>query len=310
MKPIVFIHTNDKQMLAAKVCAYSLQARSKYRDEFEVRLLRLEATPHLYRGREGRRYLWAGRVCIWRNRDLQSFAPLRFMAPQVMGFQGRALLLDPDISRDRRRDELLQRDLNGKAIVCRSRPSGYYISAVMILDCARLKHWDWNRNLDATFISSWTCTNGCVWSVKIPPSSVRSKSDGITSIRSIKAPCCTTPSVAPSRGNRAAGGFRFLVCSALTPIAPVFTRAIYQSASASASLRFGCSPASISRIPIAIRRTSSLRCYVKLLNRAPSAKTSSPRRFAENTSAQTSSRCLVTFSLARGLCATKIPSGA
>ncbi len=165
MKPIVFIHTNDKQMLAAKVCAYSLQARSKYRDEFEVRLLRLEATPHLYRGREGRRYLWAGRVCIWRNRDLQSFAPLRFMAPQVMGFQGRALLLDPDIFAIGDVYELLQRDLNGKAIVCRSRPSGYYISAVMILDCARLKHWDWNRNLDATFafkldMYEWLCLVG------------------------------------------------------------------------------------------------------------------------------------------------------
>jgi hypothetical protein len=165
MKPIVFIHTSDKQMLAARLSAYSLRTRSKYPDHFEVRLLRLEETPHLYRGREGRRYLWAARVCIWRNRDLQAFGPLRFLVPQLMSFQGRALVIDPDIFAIADVHELLQRDMNEKAIICRRRSSGRYTSSVMLLDCARLKHWDWKWNVDATFafkldMYDWLCLVG------------------------------------------------------------------------------------------------------------------------------------------------------
>jgi hypothetical protein len=151
VKPIVFIHTSDKQMLAAKVGAYSLRARSKHPREFDVQLLRLEETRYLYSEREGRRYLWDKRVCIWHNRDLQSFGPLRMMVPEVVGFEGRALVLDPDIFAVGDVYELLRRDMKGKAILCRRRPEGFYTSAVMLLDCARLKHWRWKQDLDAIF---------------------------------------------------------------------------------------------------------------------------------------------------------------
>ena len=33
----------------------------------------------------------------WRNDDLQSFTPLRFMPPELMGYQGRAVVVDPDV---------------------------------------------------------------------------------------------------------------------------------------------------------------------------------------------------------------------
>jgi len=151
VKPTIFIHTNDKQMLPAKVCAYSLEARSKHSEAFEIRLLRLEETPYLYPGREGRRYLWDRRVCIWHNRDLQTFGPLRMMVPELMNFQGRALVLDPDIFAVGDVYELLQRDMKGKAILSRRRPSGFFTSSVMLLDCAQLKHWHWNQNIDAIF---------------------------------------------------------------------------------------------------------------------------------------------------------------
>jgi hypothetical protein len=152
MKPVIFVHTNDKQMLPAKVCAYSVQARSKDPNQFELRLLRIEETPHLYPGREGRRFLWDRRVCIWHNRDLQTFAPLRMMVPELMDFRGRALVLDPDVYAVGDVNELLQRDMKGKAIVSRRRPStGMLTSSVMLLDCARLKHWHWKQNIDAIF---------------------------------------------------------------------------------------------------------------------------------------------------------------
>jgi hypothetical protein len=139
VKPVVFVHTNDKQMLAARVCAYSLQARSKHPRDFEVRLLRVETTPHLYPDREGPRHLWAKRVCIWRNCDPRSWA-----------LTGSAVL-DPNVFAVGDVYELLRRDMKGKAIVCCRRPSGFCNSSIMLLDCARLKHWHWNRNIDATF---------------------------------------------------------------------------------------------------------------------------------------------------------------
>jgi hypothetical protein len=152
MKPVIFVHTNDKQMLPAKVCEYSVQARSKHPEEFEIRLIRLEETPHLYPGRQGQRYLWDRRVCIWHNRDLQTFATLRMMVPELMDFRGRALVLDPDVYAVGDVNELLGRDMKGKAILCRRRPSsGMYTSSVMLLDCARLKHWQWKQSIDAIF---------------------------------------------------------------------------------------------------------------------------------------------------------------
>ena len=138
-------------MLAAKVSEYSLRSRSKCPDQFDIRLLRLESTPYLYRGRNGRRYLWVGRVCIWRNQDLQSFGPLRLMVPELMGFEGRALVIDPDVFAVGDVYELLQRDMKGKAIVCAARADGFYSTAIMLLDCARLKHWQWNHMIDDIF---------------------------------------------------------------------------------------------------------------------------------------------------------------
>src|SRR5271169_5284227 len=48
-KPTIVIHTNDQQMIAALVSAHSLKSRSKTPERFDVRLLRLEETLHLYK---------------------------------------------------------------------------------------------------------------------------------------------------------------------------------------------------------------------------------------------------------------------
>ena len=56
-KPVVIIHTNDQQMVAALVSAHSLKSRSKTPDLFDVRLLRLEETPHLCK-RNNKKFIW------------------------------------------------------------------------------------------------------------------------------------------------------------------------------------------------------------------------------------------------------------
>ena len=53
--------------------------------------------------REGQTILRAGHVREWDPDDLQSFTPLRFYPPQAMGFEGRAVMTDPDIFARRRR---------------------------------------------------------------------------------------------------------------------------------------------------------------------------------------------------------------
>jgi hypothetical protein len=156
-KPTVVIHTNDAQLLAAKVAAHSLTSRSRHPDRFDLRFLRLEATPQLRR-REGARFVWweGDPPSIFRCRDLQSFAPLRRLVPELLGFAGRALVLDPDVFAIGDVEELLTRDMGGKAILCRRQlrtrhGEPLYSSAVMLLDCAQLGHWQWGRDIDAIF---------------------------------------------------------------------------------------------------------------------------------------------------------------
>jgi hypothetical protein len=156
-KPTVVIHTNDQQMVAALVSAHSLKSRSKSPHLFDVRFLRLEETPHLYKRNNQTFVLWDGDApSVWRRSDSQSFAPLRRLVPALLGFQGRALVIDPDIFAIGDVYELLSRDMGGRAILCRERPERHegrrwYYSSVMLLDCSKLTHWQWEREIDELF---------------------------------------------------------------------------------------------------------------------------------------------------------------
>ena len=118
MKPTVFIHTNHKQMLGALVSKYSLQKNSAHADQFDVKLIELKNYPCM-REREGELYLRDGEMRPWLNNDLQSFTPLRFGPPELMNYSGRAVVIDPDVFAVGDVWELLNRDMNGAAIMCR-----------------------------------------------------------------------------------------------------------------------------------------------------------------------------------------------
>jgi len=155
LKPTVFIHTNHKQMLGALVSRYSLQKRSAHADRFDVRFIELQDYPCMLE-REGQLYLRDGEMRPWVNNDLQSFTPLRFAPPQLMNYSGRAVVIDPDVFAVGDIWELLQRDMQGKAIVCRPKSGrkgrkGAYASSVMLLDCAKLQHWRLEENFAEMF---------------------------------------------------------------------------------------------------------------------------------------------------------------
>ena len=163
----VFIHTNHKQIVGALVAGYALRRNSKHNDKFDVRMIQHKDYP-FFQAHEGQLYLRDGIKRPWFNDDLQSFTPLRFMPPELMGFQGRAVVIDPDIFAVGDVWKLLSRDMQGKAIMCRRRAGpkgmvdGCLASSVMLLDNARLGHWQVQEKFDSLFTfqqdyQPWIC---------------------------------------------------------------------------------------------------------------------------------------------------------
>ena len=162
MKNCVFVHTNHRQMVGALVSQYSLKRNSRDPDAFDVRIIDTKDHPFLH-AREGQYYLRDGVQRQWLIEDLQSFTPLRFMPPELMGYQGRAVVIDPDVFAVGDVNELLTRDMQGKALMCRARKGVKGLaSSVMLLDCAKLTHWRTEQQFNEMFefkrdYMEWIC---------------------------------------------------------------------------------------------------------------------------------------------------------
>jgi hypothetical protein len=155
MEHKVFIQTNDEQYLGALVAAHALRRNSRHAERFEVHILHYNDFPWLH-AREGQPFLRGVERRVWKRDDLQSFTPLRFMPPKLMGYAGRAVVIDPDCFAVTDIWDLLSRDMRGKALMCRIRPAlkdlpAYRASSVMLLDNARLGHWDAERTFNELF---------------------------------------------------------------------------------------------------------------------------------------------------------------
>lgn len=155
MKHSVFIHVNHKQWLGAVIGKYSLEKYSANTEKFDVRFIEVKDHAFMH-DREGQRYLRDGDWRIWLNNDLQSFTPLRFMPPELMGYEGRALVMDPDVFAVSDVWELLTRDLQGNALACRPKSGnkgkkGALASSVMLLDCSKLRHWRVEQQFNEMF---------------------------------------------------------------------------------------------------------------------------------------------------------------
>jgi hypothetical protein len=151
----VFIHTNERQWLGALVAEYSFRRNSAHVDKFDVKFIHTRDYPFLS-AREGQPFLRGGTQRVWHMADLQSFTPLRFMPPKLMGWQGRAVVTDPDVFAVGDVYELLQMDMQGAAVLGRHRSHkdekrAQVATSVMLLDCARLRHWDVERDFGQLF---------------------------------------------------------------------------------------------------------------------------------------------------------------
>ena len=155
MKRCVFIHTNERQWLGALVAAYSFRRNARRPDSFDVRFIHTRDHPFLA-AKEGQPFLRGGATRVWRMADLQSFTPLRFMPPKLMNWEGRAVVTDPDVFAVGDICELLDRDMGGAAVMGRHRSGKaekqhQVATSVMLLDCARLHHWDAEQQFDELF---------------------------------------------------------------------------------------------------------------------------------------------------------------
>ena len=141
-------------MLGARVSAHSFKRFARDPDSFDVQIISTADHPRL--NIRGQSILRGGMVRPWDPDDLQSFTPLRFFPPDAMGHQGIALVTDPDVFAVADVGELFSRDLQGKAVWAVPRPGhnqsrDYIATSVMLLDCAKLPHWQFDRDLDDLF---------------------------------------------------------------------------------------------------------------------------------------------------------------
>jgi hypothetical protein len=153
MKPQVFIHTNEKQILGAVVSKYSFERFASDPKAFDVRLVETNSYSYL-KEHEGRLYLRDGLKRAWLNEDLQSFTVLRFTPPEIMGYKGRSLVVDPDVFCISDVTDLLNRDMKGAAILARHRAGSkeeVWASSVMLLDNPKLTHWQVEKNFEEMF---------------------------------------------------------------------------------------------------------------------------------------------------------------
>jgi len=154
VRPTLFIQANDRQMLCARISAHSYMRNSRRPDGFDVKILHVRDYPRLMGS--GQSILRDGLVREWDRDDLQSFTPLRFAPPILMDFEGRAVVTDPDCFGVGDVAELLERDMDGKAILAVPRPGhnkspDYIATSVMLLDCAKLRHWQFDQQLEGLF---------------------------------------------------------------------------------------------------------------------------------------------------------------
>lgn len=151
----VFVHTNAQQLVGAIVARHSLKRQASDPESFDVQILQREDFP-IFETFEGRKFLRAGGWRVWTNGDLQSFTPLRFAPPEVMKYEGRAVVIDPDVFAVGDVCELLKRDMGGCGVLARPRPGhngrdDYMATSVMLMDCAKLRHWRMQDQFEAMF---------------------------------------------------------------------------------------------------------------------------------------------------------------
>lgn len=138
MKFGAFIQSNTQQIIGAKIAKYALETRGGLKKRgIPVSIMKVEEIP-AFQSFVGKPYR-KGNYDVYNFKDLQSFTLTRFMPPELMGYEGRSLVIDPDIYALSDVTELFDMPMNGTAITaCKKNP---WDTSVMVLDNEKLPHW-------------------------------------------------------------------------------------------------------------------------------------------------------------------------
>lgn len=134
----VFIHTNNKQYIGAVLGKFSIERYLPNGSDITVKIINVDNLP-VFKAFTGKTYLRGGKVITYDPYDLQSFTLSRFMPPEEMHFEGRALVIDPDIFANGDITQLMNMDMNGKAIAACKKGDSWQSSS-MLMDCSKLTH--------------------------------------------------------------------------------------------------------------------------------------------------------------------------
>lgn len=146
----IYICTNLHQMLAAKVAKYSILSRSEFSEE-DIEILIKEEFDFM-NSLDDQNILRGGKSFSFNKGDMQNFTLLRFHIPKLMNYEGKALVIDPDVFLVRNNlKEVFFKPTKEFGIFCRKgRKENLWSSSVMLLENSKLKHWkieEFIRNL-------------------------------------------------------------------------------------------------------------------------------------------------------------------
>ena len=112
MKNTLFIQANTKQMVGALLAKFAAERQRKDPNSFDVQIINVETVPAF------KEFAWAGfkrgnETRVQDPNDLQSFTLTRLMPPELMGYEGRAVVIDPDTFALKDIAPLFEMDLKG-----------------------------------------------------------------------------------------------------------------------------------------------------------------------------------------------------
>ena len=140
MKYKVFIQSNSKQYLGALVSKYTIERYSSNLDKFAVEILSVDEISEI-KNIFNKEILKDGKKIIYSQNDLQSFTLSRFLPPQLMNFEGRSIVIDPDVfSVYTDIWDLFKIDMGSYAALMRRHNVGWGTS-VMLINNKKFKHW-------------------------------------------------------------------------------------------------------------------------------------------------------------------------
>ncbi len=135
----VFVHTNNKQGIGAKLAKYAIERKLPKDSPIKVEILNVDDREE-FKNFSGKKYLRAGKELVYNSDDLQSFTLSRFMPPELMGYRGRSIVIDPDIFAVTDITPLMNLDLKGKPVAACSK-KGAWDTSLMVMDNTQLTHW-------------------------------------------------------------------------------------------------------------------------------------------------------------------------